>query len=88
MNSITILIKKREHLVAYKTQLKHDYEQQIAEVDANIGQIDTALSVIDKAAEPYRCKACGGSGYCYGTDAAGGREERRCEKCKGTGFCG
>lgn len=85
-NSVVILSMKRRKLVDQKIQLQRDYERQVKAIDEEIGQIDSALKLIDKAAEPYRCKACKGTGVRVGADAAGGREERTCEKCKGTGF--
>ena len=86
VNSITILASRRRNLVEQKTRLKREYENSVRDIDNEISHIDTALKTIEKAAEPYKCKACNGTGQRTKADAAGGREEVTCEKCHGTGF--
>lgn len=85
-NAITILNQKRQALIRRKQECKREYERSIQEIDAEIQHIDDALNAIVKAAEPYRCKYCHGTGTVYGTDAAGSRDERICSHCHGTGF--
>lgn len=80
------LIQNRARLVGQKTALKTEYDQKVAEVDAQIRNIDNALDTIRAAVEPYLCPDCHGDGSRRRADAAGQMENVPCETCHGTGI--
>lgn len=85
-NQMLILSQRRASLVRQKEEYHREYLRRAEELDAQIKEIDSAISTINIIIEPYLCKRCNGEGCVHITDAAGSREEITCPSCSGTGI--
>lgn len=84
-NVVSQLINKRHRLAEEKRKVQRECEIRVKEIDYEIGKINSAIEVIEKAMEPYLCPVCKGTGNTRRADAAGQMEDWECEACKGTG---
>lgn len=85
-NIVMALAKRKSRYAELKRKAQEDADRQIREYDAEIKNIDRAISKINDAAKDILCPACGGTGNERYTDAAGSMDERACTRCKGTGI--
>ena len=86
MNHINILTATRSRLLSLKESYRREYEERCQKIDEQVKAINAAIETINKAAEPYVCPHCNGSGSVRVPDAAGQMEETTCSKCRGTGI--
>lgn len=84
-NTVMALAKKRAHYAELKRRAQQEADRQIREYDAEIKNIDRAVSLINNAVKDILCPDCGGSGTTRRMDAAGQMEDCHCPRCKGTG---
>ena len=84
-NIVMALTKKKAWYEELKRKAQADADRQIREYDAEIKNIDRAISQINEAVKDILCPACGGSGTTRRMDAAGQMEDWPCPRCKGTG---
>lgn len=85
-NVITALVTKRKSLTDRKREIKAECDRQCKEIDVEIGDLDAAIKVVNKAVEPYLCPVCGGTGNTRRCDAAGQMEDVECSFCRGSGI--
>ena len=83
--TIQAAFRRRAAIEAEKRQLRADYEQRIAALDAESEALDNAVRTINAAAANYLCPKCG-DGELRRPDAAGQTETVSCSDCKGTGL--
>ena len=69
-NIVMALTKKKSHYAELKRKAQADADRQIREYDAEIKNIDRAISQINEAVKDILCPACGGSGTTRRMDAA------------------
>ena len=84
--TIQAAFRRRAAIEAEKRQLRADYEQRIAALDAESEALDNAVRTINAAAANYLCPKCGGDGELRRPDAAGQTETVSCSDCNGTGL--
>ena len=79
------VITKLNDLQKRRAELIRKHKEELKELDAEIAKEKTTLEKLEKALEPYVCKACNGERTESYTDAAGGKDWRECSACLGTG---
>ncbi len=82
---VSTLSARRARLIARRSEIKREAEQQVSRLDAEIADIDKAIDVLNAAVKDLLCKRCNGSGTIRVCDAAGDMEDETCPVCKGTG---
>lgn len=86
VNAIEALNAKKQRLLAWKQNLKADYERTVQTIDEQIANIDKAASIVNTAVQDILCPRCKGEGTIRCPDAAGQMGNYPCPVCKGTGF--
>ena len=86
VNAIEALNAKKQRLLAWKQNLKADYERTVRTIDEQIANIDKAASIVNTAVQDILCPRCKGEGTIRCPDAAGQMGDYPCPVCKGTGF--
>ena len=76
---------KRRVLRETRIALQTEFREKLAEIDAEISKVDSALNIVNDAVLQYLCPCCKGTGSVRRADAAGDMEDETCERCKGTG---
>ena len=82
---ISVLTTKRRNLAERKRQVQRDAEREISSIDAEIAEVNKAITMVNEAIKDYICPSCRGTGNVRKTDAAGGLEDVTCPVCNGTG---
>ena len=82
---ISLLTAKRRNLAEQKSQVLKEAEREIAHIDAELADVNKAISMLNDAIKEHICPSCRGTGNVRQTDAAGGLEDVTCPVCNGTG---
>lgn len=82
---ISALQKKRVSLTREKQRIHDEAQRRMAELDAEIEEVDKARETINNAVKDLLCPTCKGTGSVRRCDAAGSMEDDVCPTCHGTG---
>ena len=83
---VKALMSKKRILQQTKISVQREAEKKLAEINAEIAKVDSALSVVNNAVLQYLCPKCKGTGTVRKADAVGDMEDWQCDRCKGTGI--
>lgn len=85
-NVILALTEKLRRLRRRKQEIQDEAKRRVAEIDAEIQNVQKAIDTAEDAMKDIICPVCKGTGNIRVCDAAGSMEERMCGFCHGTGI--